>query len=144
MNPDTPQKAVRRAVLAGGKVLLTPQPRLRTGFFSTLSLQDFPEEALAEACTSAGAAKYGTPLGLGASDLKVDLIVVGEWLRGACGPLAWGLLLLLLCLHLCHSRPHSVSCSTLRLLLRQGPRGLCLLLLLLMLMLLVLMLQLTR
>ena len=36
VNPDTPQKAVRYRVLDEGKTLLTPQPRLRTGFFSTL------------------------------------------------------------------------------------------------------------
>ncbi len=30
-----------------------------------------------EACTSAGAAKYGTPLGLNAS-IKVDMIIVGS------------------------------------------------------------------
>ncbi len=32
---------VRYLVLTSGKTLLTPQPRLRTGFFSTLRLEDF-------------------------------------------------------------------------------------------------------
>lgn len=77
VNPDTPQKAVRRAVLAAGKTLISPQPRLRTGFFSSLTLESFPSEALDEACTSAGVAKYGKPLSLD-SKLKVDLIVVGS------------------------------------------------------------------
>jgi len=36
VNPDTPQKMVRHQVLTTGKTLLTPQPRLRTGFFSTI------------------------------------------------------------------------------------------------------------
>jgi len=31
VNPDTPQKPVRAAVLSSGRQLLTPQPRLRTG-----------------------------------------------------------------------------------------------------------------
>merc|ERR1719343_1864098 len=36
VNPDSPQKEVRAAVLRAGKMLLVPQPRLRTGFFSVL------------------------------------------------------------------------------------------------------------
>ena len=36
VNPDTPQKEVRFGVLTSGKKLMAPQPRLRTGFFSTL------------------------------------------------------------------------------------------------------------
>lgn len=59
--------------------MLTPQPRLRTGFFSTLeAAANIPAGVqLMEACTSAGAAKYGEPVGLDA-DLKVDLIVIGS------------------------------------------------------------------
>eukprot|EP00877_Chromochloris_zofingiensis_P004127 jgi/Chrzof1/13715/Cz08g09090.t1 len=79
VNPDTPQKMVRRHVLAAGKTLLTPQPRLRTGFFSTLSAADLPEGpgSLLEACTSAGVAKWGQPSSLNDA-LKVDMIVVGS------------------------------------------------------------------
>ena len=40
VNPDTPQRPVRQLVLSQGKTLLTPQPRLRTGFFSTLTVKD--------------------------------------------------------------------------------------------------------
>lgn len=89
-------------MLTAGKTLLTPQPRLRTGFFSTLAASDLPTQApgaLLEACTSAGAAKYGRPVPLlpggdaaadgsaGSSSaqpppqqqqLKVDLLVVGS------------------------------------------------------------------
>merc|ERR1719229_288626 len=36
VNPDSPQKEVRLAVLRAGKMLMVPQPRLRTGFFSVL------------------------------------------------------------------------------------------------------------
>lgn len=63
--------------MKGGKTLLTPQPRLRTGFFSTLSPSVIPQGKLSEATTAAGAKKYGTPIGLDA-DVKVDLVVVGS------------------------------------------------------------------
>lgn len=45
---------VRYAVLSSGKTLLTPQPRLRTGFFSRLHRDGIPAQALQEACTSGG------------------------------------------------------------------------------------------
>jgi 5-formyltetrahydrofolate cyclo-ligase len=48
---------VRFAALSSGKTLLTPQPRLRTGFFSSLHRDHIPAEALLEACTSAGVQK---------------------------------------------------------------------------------------
>ena len=35
-NPDTPQNQVRFLTIEAGKLLLVPQPRLRTGFFSLL------------------------------------------------------------------------------------------------------------
>lgn len=70
---------VRFEVLAAGKTLLTPQPRLRTGFFSTLTAACYPANAVMEACTSGGVAKYGQPLSLSESaGLKVDMIVVGS------------------------------------------------------------------
>eukprot|EP00879_Flechtneria_rotunda_P025703 GHRR01027340.1.p1 GENE.GHRR01027340.1~~GHRR01027340.1.p1 ORF type:complete len:257 (+),score=52.43 GHRR01027340.1:165-935(+) len=78
VNPDTPQKMVRYQVLSNDKTLPTPQPRLRTGFFSTLSASDIPSESLMEACTSAGLAKWGNPVGLDEQGLKVDMIVVGS------------------------------------------------------------------
>ena len=80
VNPDTPQRKVRHLVLEGGKTLLTPQPRLRTGFFSTLKLgsdaipSDFPVEALT---TSRGAAEHGTPVSL-YERYDVGLVVVGS------------------------------------------------------------------
>ncbi|KAH7294905.1 hypothetical protein KP509_27G024200 [Ceratopteris richardii] len=64
-------------VHTGNKKLLTPQPRLRTGFFSELEASELPPGVMAEACTPAGVAKYGKPLGLDAK-LKVDLIVIGS------------------------------------------------------------------
>ena len=80
VNPDTPQRRVSHQVLQGGKTLLTPQPRLRTGFFQTLKRGsgnislDVPTEALT---SSKGAAKYGTPIDL-YEQYTVDLVVVGS------------------------------------------------------------------
>nr|XP_009797880.1 PREDICTED: 5-formyltetrahydrofolate cyclo-ligase-like protein COG0212 isoform X2 [Nicotiana sylvestris] len=77
VNPDTPQKQVRFLTLDGGKKLLTPQPRLRTGFFSVLESSMLSPGTIKEACTSAGVAKYGRPIGLD-EKIKVDLIVIGS------------------------------------------------------------------
>ncbi|XP_011101241.1 5-formyltetrahydrofolate cyclo-ligase-like protein COG0212 [Sesamum indicum] len=77
VNPDTPQKQVRFLTLNGGKKLLTPQPRLRTGFFSALEYSMLNPSTIKEACTSVGVAKYGRPIGLD-EKIKVDLIVIGS------------------------------------------------------------------
>ncbi|XP_044396017.1 5-formyltetrahydrofolate cyclo-ligase-like protein COG0212 isoform X2 [Triticum aestivum] len=77
VNPDSPQKQVRFVTLSGDKKLLTPQPRLRTGFFSALESQMIPAGCIPEACTSVGAAKYGRPIGLD-EVIKVDLFVIGS------------------------------------------------------------------
>lgn len=78
VNPDTPQKQVRFLTLSEKKLLMTPQPRLRTGFFSLLDGGDIlPGPLLKECCTSAGVAKHGRPLSLD-STLRVDIIVVGS------------------------------------------------------------------
>ena len=80
VNPDTPQRRVRHQVLESGKTLLTPQPRLRTGFFQTLKRGsgnislDVPTEALT---SSKGAAKYGNPIDL-YEQYTVDVVVVGS------------------------------------------------------------------
>ncbi|KAI3820034.1 hypothetical protein L1987_13890 [Smallanthus sonchifolius] len=77
VNPDTPQKQVRFLTLNGGKKLLTPQPRLRTGFFSVLESSTLNPSIMNEACTSVGVAKYGRPIGLD-EKIKVDLIIIGS------------------------------------------------------------------
>jgi 5-formyltetrahydrofolate cyclo-ligase len=78
VNPDTPQRPVRHAVLEQGKTLLTPQPRLRTGFFSTISMDKLSPDIAIEQCTnSKGVAKYGTPVTLD-DKYTVDLVVVGS------------------------------------------------------------------
>ncbi|XP_047323784.1 5-formyltetrahydrofolate cyclo-ligase-like protein COG0212 [Impatiens glandulifera] len=77
VNPDTPQKQIRFLTLSGGKKLLTPQPRLRTGFFSVLESSLINPSTINEACTSVGVAKYGRSIGLD-EKIKVDLIVIGS------------------------------------------------------------------
>lgn len=57
--------------------MLTPQPRLRTGFFSVLESSMLSPSTINEACTSVGVAKYGRPIGLD-EKIKVDLIVIGS------------------------------------------------------------------
>ena len=52
VNPDTPQRQVRHFVLEENKTLLTPQPRLRTGFFQTLKREDVPVDVPVEALTT--------------------------------------------------------------------------------------------
>ena len=42
VNPDTSQRPVRYVVLAHGKTLLMPQPRLGTGFFSKIQMSQLP------------------------------------------------------------------------------------------------------
>lgn len=79
VNPDTPQRPVRHAVLAEGKTLLTPQPRLRTGFFSTIQMASLPNSTvkIEDCTTSVGVAKWGTPVSLN-EEYNVDLVVVGS------------------------------------------------------------------
>ncbi|XP_047181798.1 5-formyltetrahydrofolate cyclo-ligase-like protein COG0212 [Vigna umbellata] len=77
VNPDSPQKQVRFLTLSDGKKLLTPQPRLRTGFFSILESSMLTLDTMREACTSVGVAKHGRPIGLD-EKIKVDLIVIGS------------------------------------------------------------------
>jgi len=78
VNPDTPQKAVRHMVLSRGKTLLTPQPRLRTGFFSILHKDKLPPGVtISEVTVSKGVAKHGTPVSLN-DEYTVDLVVVGS------------------------------------------------------------------
>jgi 5-formyltetrahydrofolate cyclo-ligase len=78
VNPDTPQRPVRQFVLETKKTLLTPQPRLRTGFFSTIDMDELPSLVEIEQCTnSKGVVKYGTPVALN-EEYSVDLVVVGS------------------------------------------------------------------
>ena len=68
-------------MLQQGKTLLTPQPRLRTGFFSTLSMDTLPGVEINGCTNSRGVAKFGTPVTLN-DKYTVDLVVVGS--TGVC------------------------------------------------------------
>lgn len=81
VNPDTPQREVRALVLQRGKTLLTPQPRLRTGFFSTLRYDEVSGVQIHEMTNSKGVQKHGVPIGLD-EKYTVDLVVVGS--TGVC------------------------------------------------------------
>ncbi len=75
VNPDSPQKAVRRAVLSEGKVLVMPSPRLRRGFLVLNSIIRGAD--LGMASTIRGVLRYGRPCGI--EDLpRVDLIIAGS------------------------------------------------------------------
>jgi len=76
VNPDSPQAPVRRRVLASGKVLVMPTPRLRKGFL-VLDPKRLSGRVLAKASTIRGAFRYGRPCPL-ESLPKVDLIVAGS------------------------------------------------------------------
>jgi len=77
-NPDTPQNKVRFLTMETGKLLLVPQPRLRTGFFSLLDPGLIHTTERLFAATSAGVKKHGAPLSLCSTLPRVDLIVVGS------------------------------------------------------------------
>mmetsp|Transcript_87135 Transcript_87135/g.182354 ORF Transcript_87135/g.182354 Transcript_87135/m.182354 type:complete len:404 (-) Transcript_87135:21-1232(-) len=77
VNPDSPQASVRIATLRAGKMLLVPQPRLRTGFFSVLNPTTIDAGQYRFAATQQGVVQYGQPIDLDAT-LKIDLIVIGS------------------------------------------------------------------
>eukprot|EP00746_Dinoflagellata_sp_MGD_P009664 gnl/MRDRNA2_/MRDRNA2_119711_c0_seq1.p1 gnl/MRDRNA2_/MRDRNA2_119711_c0~~gnl/MRDRNA2_/MRDRNA2_119711_c0_seq1.p1 ORF type:complete len:363 (-),score=75.56 gnl/MRDRNA2_/MRDRNA2_119711_c0_seq1:7-1095(-) len=77
VNPDSPQKEVRATVLRHGKLLLVPQPRLRTGFFSKIDPTWVEPNKAGYAVTQQGVVQYGEPIELDAK-IKVDLVVIGS------------------------------------------------------------------
>jgi len=77
VNPDSPQKSVRVAVLRAGKMLLVPQPRLRTGFFSKLNPELIDPGRYNFAGTQPGVRDLGEPIDLDAK-LKVDMVFMGS------------------------------------------------------------------
>jgi len=79
VNPDAPQRPVRRRALEEGKVLVVPSPRLRSGFF-ILRPELVPERLYGEASTIAGFTRLGKRASLRElADLgNVDLIVEGS------------------------------------------------------------------
>jgi len=77
VNPDTPQKSVRQAVLEAGKTLYVPQPRLRTGFFSRILPGEVSQAKFKFASTAAGMKRLATPMDL-EDRTKIDVVVVGS------------------------------------------------------------------
>jgi len=76
VNPDSPQKPIRESVLSNGKILVTPTPRLKSGFL-LLDSKSVPKSAFSYASTIHGAFRYGKQIDL--TDLpRVDLIIVGS------------------------------------------------------------------
>lgn len=58
-------------------MLLVPQPRLRTGFFSLLNPTKIEQNKYLYACTQAGVVEFGEPISLDA-DIKVDMVIIGS------------------------------------------------------------------
>jgi 5-formyltetrahydrofolate cyclo-ligase len=76
VNPDSPQKPVREAVLRKGKILIMPTPRISKGFL-LLDPKKISPTLYSVAATIQGAFRYGTPIH--PSEIpEVDLIVAGS------------------------------------------------------------------
>jgi len=76
VNPDSPQKPIRESVLSNRKILVTPAPRLKSGFL-LLDPKSILNSTFSYASTIKGAFKYGKQIDL--TELpKVDLIIVGS------------------------------------------------------------------
>ena len=76
VNPDAPQRLVRRLVLEHGKMLLMPTPRLRGGFVR-VDPGRLPKSSLAKAASISGAFDLGETVAL--DDLPhIDLLVFGS------------------------------------------------------------------
>jgi len=76
VNPDSPQKPVREAVLRKGKTLIMPTPRISRGFL-LLDPKKISPVLYSVATTIQGAFRYGTPIH--PSEIpEIDLIVAGS------------------------------------------------------------------
>ncbi len=76
VNPDSPQRPVRRLLLERGKRVLMPTPRLRGGFL-LLDPERIPRHLYDKASTIKGAFKLGRILSLDELP-EIDLIVCGS------------------------------------------------------------------
>lgn len=80
VNPDAPQRPVREALLADGKTLYLPTPRLR-GAFLRLRPEDVPPGEWRRAASLTHAPRYGQPVTLAELARErppIDLIVTGS------------------------------------------------------------------
>lgn len=76
VNPDSPQRPIREAVLRLGKTLLMPTPRLRQGFL-LVDGSRLPKSMASAASTIGGAFRLGKLVSLQEIP-NVDLVVVGS------------------------------------------------------------------
>jgi len=76
VNPDSPQRYVRKALLDRGITVVTPTPRLRGGFFR-LDPDDIPKEHYWDAASLKMGGRFGEPIELDALP-PIDLIVMGS------------------------------------------------------------------
>ncbi len=76
VNPDSPQRPCREALLGMGKVLVVPTPRLRGGFL-LLDPSAIPRGRASEAATIGGAARWGRSVD--PRELpRIDAVIVGS------------------------------------------------------------------
>ncbi|MBS7623699.1 5-formyltetrahydrofolate cyclo-ligase [Candidatus Bathyarchaeota archaeon] len=76
VNPDSPQRPVREAVLNSGKTLLVPTPRLRGGFI-LIDPESMRESDYCFAATIRGMFEYGSRVDL-TSLPRPDMLVMGS------------------------------------------------------------------
>jgi 5-formyltetrahydrofolate cyclo-ligase len=76
VNPDSPQRWVRKLALERNITVITPTPRLK-GAFRKLDPEKIPKEHYDEAATLKRGGKWGKDLALGALP-RVDLVVMGS------------------------------------------------------------------
>ena len=77
INPDSPQRPLRRAALEAGKILYMPVPRLADARpFFRLSAAELGESTAWEASSIKGATRLGAPVDLDEM-AQIDLIVTG-------------------------------------------------------------------
>jgi 5-formyltetrahydrofolate cyclo-ligase len=76
VNPDSPQRYVRKALLDRGIEVITPTPRLQGGFY-LLDPKRIPRDEYWQAASLKKGGEWGTPIELSRL-LRVDVIVMGS------------------------------------------------------------------
>jgi 5-formyltetrahydrofolate cyclo-ligase len=76
VNPDSPQRYVRKGLLERGIAVITPTPRLQGGFF-LLDPDKIAPEHYAQAASLKMGGKFGEPIGLERLP-AVDLVIMGS------------------------------------------------------------------
>ena len=76
MNPDSPQRWVRKLALERGITVITPTPRLK-GAFRRLDPAKIPKESYDDAATLKRGGRWGEDLALHALP-RIDLVVMGS------------------------------------------------------------------